>query len=148
MDRETRFLIVSKLTMNRGIDDTTSPFKEVAVNAHGIIPEKVFTELLRHYNSGIAKNFLNAPRITNCGIIKAYPNNNRIERLNETLRERTKVTRGWKTGKTSIAEGQRIHYNFVKPHMGLEGKTPAENAGLDVKGWKKLLETAIKGREK
>jgi dissimilatory sulfite reductase (desulfoviridin) alpha/beta subunit len=67
----------------------------------------------------------------------------RVERLNGTLREITKVARGWKSGKTPIAEGQRIHYNFVKPHMALEGKTPAENAGLDVKGWKKLLETAI-----
>jgi hypothetical protein len=27
--------------------------------------------------------------------------------------------------------------------MALDGKTPAENAGLNVKGWKKLLETAI-----
>ena len=32
--------------------------------------------------------------------------------------------------------------------MGLEGKTPAEDAGLDVKGWKKLLETAVKRVEK
>jgi DNA gyrase/topoisomerase IV subunit A len=44
------------------------------------------------------------------------------------------------------AEGQRIHYNFVKPHTGLEGKTPAENAGLDVKGWKKLIEQAISSK--
>jgi hypothetical protein len=29
--------------------------------------------------------------------------------------------------------------------MGLEGKTPAEKAGIDVKGWKQLLETSIKG---
>jgi hypothetical protein len=63
--------------------------------------------------------------------MKAYANNNRIERLNGTLRERTKVTRGWKTGKTPIAEGQRIHYNFVKPHMGLNGETPAKKAGMD-----------------
>ncbi len=27
--------------------------------------------------------------------------------------------------------------------MGLEGKTPAENSGLDVKGWKELLENAV-----
>ena len=62
--------------------------------------------------------------------MKAYANNNRVERLNGTLRERTKVSRGWKSGKTPIAEGQRIHYNFVKPHMGLEGKTPSEASGI------------------
>lgn len=27
--------------------------------------------------------------------------------------------------------------------MALEGKTPAQAAGLDVKGWKKLLELAV-----
>lgn len=125
MDRETRYLIVSKLTLNRGIDDTITAFNEAAANAHGITPEKVFTDSLRHYNSGIAKNSPNAQRITNCGILKVYNNNNRVERLNGTLRERTKVTRGWKTGKTPITEGQRIHYNFVKPPMALDGKTPA-----------------------
>ncbi|HEX6253061.1 MAG TPA: DDE-type integrase/transposase/recombinase [Nitrososphaera sp.] len=146
MDRETRFLIVSKLTLNRGIDDTIAAFKEAAVNAHGITPEKVFTDSLRHYNSGIAKNFPDAERITNCGIMKAYANNNRVERLNGTLRERTKVSRGWKTGKTPIAEGQRIHYNFVKPHMGLDGKTPAEASGIGIEDsenkWMALLRNA------
>lgn len=147
MDRETHYLIVSKLTLNRGIDDTIAAFKEPAANAHGITPEKVFTDSLRHYNSGIAKNFPNAQRITNCGIMKAYTNNNRVERLNGTLRERTKVTRGWKTGKTPITEGQRIHYNFVKPHMALDGKTPAEASGIKIEGKNKWL-TVIQNASK
>jgi hypothetical protein len=29
------------------------------------------------------------------------------------------------------AEGQRIQYNFVKPHMALEGQTPVPAAALD-----------------
>jgi hypothetical protein len=120
---------VSKLTLNRGVDDTIAAFREAAKNAHGITPEKVFTDSLRHYNSGISKNFPNAERITNCGIMKAYPNNSRVERLNSTLIERTKVSTGWKNGKTPIAEGQRIHYNFVKPPLALDGKTRAEAAG-------------------
>jgi transposase-like protein len=148
MDRETRFLIVSKLTLNRGIDDTIAAFREAAVNAHGITPNKVFTDSLRHYNNGIAKNFPDAERITNCGIRKSYANNNRVERLNGTLRERTKVSRGWKSGKTPIAEGQRIHYNFVKPHQGLEGKTPAEASGIKIEEeknkWLNLIQNAIK----
>jgi hypothetical protein len=45
-------------------------FKEAAINAHGITPNKVYTDSLRHYNSGIAKNFPDAERITNCGIMK------------------------------------------------------------------------------
>jgi transposase-like protein len=148
MDRETRFLIVSKLTLNRGIDDTIAAFREAANNAHGITPNKVYTDSLRHYNNGIAKTFPDAERITNCGIMKAYANNNRVERLNGTLRERTKVSRGWKTGKTPIAEGQRIHYNFVKPHIGLEGKTPAEASGLKLEEGKNKWLTLIQNASK
>lgn len=57
-----------------------------------------------------------------------------------------KVQRGWKSGKTPIAEGQRIHYNFVKPHEALEGQTPAERAGVGVDGqdkWLSLLRAAL-----
>jgi putative transposase len=50
--------------------------------------------------------------------------------LNGTLRERVKVQRGLKSDKSAIAEGQLIYYNFVKPHQALDGKTPAEKAGL------------------
>src|SRR5688572_15501723 len=117
MDRETRFLIVSKLTTTRTAIDTTAAFEDAEQNAHGIKPDTVFTDSLRHYGSGM-KVFPDAKRIENCGIAKSE-NNNRIERLNGTLRERTKVQRGWKSAKTSIAEGQRIQYNFVKPHMAL-----------------------------
>jgi hypothetical protein len=68
------------------------------------------------------------------GVGKAHANNNRIERLNGTSRERIKVQRGWKSMKTTLAEGQRIHYNFVKPHEALEGQTPADAAGIGVQG--------------
>jgi transposase-like protein len=137
MDRETRFLIVSKLTATRTVFDTVAAFEDAEHNAHGIKPDVVHTDSLRHYNSGV-KVFPNAKRIENCGIAKRE-NNNRIERLNGTLRERVKVTRGWKSAKTPIAEGQRIHYNFVKPHMALGGKTPAQEAGLVLEGEDKWL---------
>jgi hypothetical protein len=63
-----------------------------------------------------------------------------MERLNGTIRERTKVVRAWKKHKTPLAEGQRIHYNFVKPHMALEGQTPALVGGIDIKGKNKWLD--------
>jgi hypothetical protein len=72
--------------------------------------------------------------------------NNRIERLHGTLRERVKVQREWKIMSTPIAEGQRIHYNFVKLHMALERQTPAQRAGINLTGrdkWMDLLEQAL-----
>ena len=35
--------------------------------------------------------------------------------------------------KSAIAEGQRIYYNFVKPHQALEGKTPQKKQELTLK---------------
>ncbi len=42
-----------------------------------------------------------------------------------------------------LLEGQKIHYNYLRPHQALNGKTPAEKAGIDLqlKGnkWKELI---------
>ncbi len=38
-------------------------------------------------------------------------------------------------------------YNYVRPHMGLNGKTPAEACGIDVKGinkWITLIQNSVK----
>jgi hypothetical protein len=70
--------------------------------------------------------------------------------LNGTLRERVKAQRGWKSPDSQIAEGQRINYNFVKPHETLEGQTPAERAGIGINAnnkWLQLLESAIEKNE-
>lgn len=50
-----------------------------------------------------------------------------------------KVQRGWKSYDSKIAEGQRLHYNFVRPHSALEGQTPAEMAGVGIEGENKML---------
>ena len=37
----------------------------------------------------------------------------------------------------------QIYHNFIKPHDGLAGKTPAEACGIEIKGedkWKILME--------
>lgn len=35
---------------------------------------------------------------------------------------------------TPILTGMQIFHNYIRPHMALEGKTPAEVAGIKVKG--------------
>jgi transposase-like protein len=146
MDRRTRFLLASKLSEDRDAIGAIAAFKEAIANAQGVAPENVFTDAHKSYRQGIkALEMAGTPKhIANCGVGKPHATNNRIERLNGTLRERVKVQRGWKSKKSALAEGQRIGYNFVKPHMALEGKTPAQAAGLKVKGWKQLLELAAK----
>ena len=47
----------------------------------------------------------------------------------------------------TIIDGFRIDYNFIRPHMSLNGKTPAEACGIAVKGknkWMTLIQNASK----
>ncbi len=45
---------------------------------------------------------------------------------------------------SAIAEGQRIHYNFVKPHQTLEGMTPSQRAYIPIENkWSELLKLAL-----
>jgi transposase-like protein len=151
MDRGTRFLLASRLSGRRDRDGAIRAFMEASKNAHESQPERIFTDSLRGYGDGIAFAFpQNKPEhIANSGIRKPHATNNRIERLNGTVRERVKVQRGWKTMETPLAEGQRIHYNFVKPHMALDGQTPAERAGVGVQGenkWLSLMKASLTTR--
>jgi putative transposase len=149
MDRKTRFLLASRLSGRRDRDGAIRAFMEASKNAGEGQPERIFTDALGGYAGAIEYAFpRNTPEhLAKAGIGKPHANNNRIERLNGTVRERTKVQRGWKTMKTPIAEGHRIQYNFVKPHMALNGQTPAEAAGIGIEGenkWLTLLRRANK----
>jgi hypothetical protein len=71
--------------------------------------------------------------------------NNKIERMNGEVRDREKVMRGVKRMDTPILKGAQIYHNFIKPHEGLQGRTPAEAAGIKVEGedrWKTLIQNA------
>ncbi len=59
--------------------------------------------------------------------------------------ETEKIVRGIKKEDTAIIDGYQIYHNYVKPHMSLDGKTPAEACGIDVKGnnkWITLIQNA------
>lgn len=58
-----------------------------------------------------------------------------VERLHGTIRERNKTMRGLDSENSAqtIVDGMRIYYNFIRPHMALNGKTPAQQAKLNLK---------------
>lgn len=44
----------------------------------------------------------------------------------------------------------QIHHNFIRPHMGLNGQTPAEAAGIRVEGenkWLTIIQNAAKSKQ-
>jgi len=73
-----------------------------------------------------------------------------VERLHGTIRERNKVMRGLEDEPTAqtIIDGFRIYYNFIRPHMALNGKTPAEkekvSPKLEQNKWLSLIKKSVK----
>jgi transposase InsO family protein len=71
-----------------------------------------------------------------------------MERFNGELRDREKVTRNLKKSDTPILVGMQIFHNYIRPHMALNGRTPAELAGIRVKGenkWITIIQNAGNG---
>ena len=74
-------------------------------------------------------------------------NNNRMERLNGEIRDREKVMRSLKKDDSPILTGYQLFHNYIRPHMALENKTPAEKAEITVKGtdkWMTIIQNATK----
>lgn len=53
--------------------------------------------------------------------------------------------RGLKKQDTPILTGYQIYHNYIRPHMALDGQTPADMAGIKIVGkdkWKTLIQQA------
>jgi transposase InsO family protein len=73
--------------------------------------------------------------------------NNKMERMNGEIRDRERCMRTLEKPDTPILAGMQIYHNYVRPHMALDGKTPAERAGINIKGdnvWLTLIQNARK----
>lgn len=78
--------------------------------------------------------------------IRAIHNQNVVERLHGTLKDRIKPTRGLKGENTvrTLLEGWVVHYNYVRKHQTLK-MTPAQASGLDIENdWHSLVKDATK----
>ena len=112
-------------------------------------PKYIVTDGLPSYHVAINKEFkTNIGETEHLGKvgITHHPNNNVVERLHGTVREREKTMRGLKVKDTPIVEGHRLYYNFIREHEALDGKTPSEEAGITIEGenkWLTLMKTAL-----
>ncbi len=76
--------------------------------------------------------------------------NNKMERMNGELRDRERVMRTLEKSDTPILAGMQIFHNYIRPHMALDGQTPSEKAGIQVKGkdkWLTLIQNASKAND-
>lgn len=149
MDERTRFQLASVVSTERRVRDARVVFQRAKKNCGGRKPKYIVTDGLRSYKRAVKKEFVTntdeTEHLYNVGI-QHHPNNNHIERLHGSIRDREKTMRGLKVDNTPIVEGHRLYYNFIKPHESLDGKTPSEIAGITVEGsnkWLTLMRNAI-----
>lgn len=68
-----------------------------------------------------------------------------MDEMTGEFRDREKVVRGLKKDDTPILKGIEIFHNYLRPHEGLEGKTPSEACGIKIEGnnkWITLIQNA------
>ena len=56
-------------------------------------------------------------------------------------------SQGIKRDDSVIFDGYQIYHNYIRPHMGLENKTPAELCGIEIKRdnkWRTLIQNSSK----
>ena len=144
MDTKTRFMVSSDFMYGRTLENMIKVMRKARIRT-GEQVKVVTTDGLMGYGSVLKKTFgLKSPnhyvssarsRIIH-NIVKANERgfNHKIERLHNSIRERTKIFRGFGSleGATAIMKGYEIFYNFIRKHQALN-KCPYELAIPELK---------------
>jgi transposase-like protein len=135
-------MIAQEIADSKYSHDARTLFR-TGVKVAGKKPMTLITDGLPAYHDAYKKEFwtLRNPRTEHVNTIRlrGNMNNNKMERFNGEVRDREKVMRGLKTTDTPIVSGYQIFHNYIRPHEGLEGKTPAEACGIKIEGENKWL---------
>jgi len=131
IDADTRFLLASHLSPNRGTREARALMEKATERANKT-PQVVMTDKLAAYLDGVELAFGADAKHRQGSPFDIETNTNLIERFQGSLKDRTKVLRGLKKPETArkFIEGWLIHYNYFRPHISLKGKTPAQKAGV------------------
>jgi transposase-like protein len=131
IDTKTRYLLASHLSTSRNQYDARLLMARAAKRA-GKRPKTVITDQLASYIEGVGWNFGDKTEHIASKKLTATPGTQLIERFHSTLKARTKVMRGLKSldSARDILQGWLVHYNYLRPHEALKGRTPAQKAEL------------------
>lgn len=134
MDKETRYVLAARLSRHRN-KAAAIKIMEKAMAAAEEPPKTVTTDGLEAYVEAVETVFPKSTKhIKGAGILSEV-NNNLAERLQGTVRSRTKTQRGLETELTGqdFVDGYVLDYNFFKKHEALQNRVPAEAAGVSKK---------------
>ena len=151
MDDDTRFWIAQQVSANKYKDDISQMLRD-GKKITGKKPKTFITDGARNFHQAYNKEFWTSLKETRTEHIqhihfKGDMNNNKMERINGEIRDREKVMRSLKNPDTPILAGYQIFHNYLRPHMGLDGKTPSEACGIKIEGdnkWITLIQNASK----
>ena len=142
IDTKTRFLLASHLSKTRTTKDAQK-LMELASKRAGKTPKVILTDKLRAYLDGIELTFGADTKHIQSKPFTVENSTNLIERFHGSLKDRTKVMRGLKDIKSAklITDGWLLHYNYLRPHESLSGKTPAQMAGVKYpyRNWRDIV---------
>ncbi|MEE9151794.1 MAG: DDE-type integrase/transposase/recombinase, partial [Thermoplasmata archaeon] len=138
IDTKTKYKISGRLTKKRTYKDGAKPLYYKLKHKCKGIPPKIISDKLGHYRKAFNKYFYRTTAKMVHGVpiaCKKYGlehNNNPAERDNARVKQRTKTMRGFGAHKTAEAflDMLDIHHNYIKPSMSLDGRYPAEEAGI------------------
>lgn len=151
MDDETRFWIAQEVADSKEKHDASTLFRK-GKEVTGTKPKVLITDGLQSYHDAYQKEFWETDRTKRTLHIRHIhlrgdKNNNKMERLNGEIRDREKVVRGLKKKDSPLLKGYQLYHNYVRPHMALDGDTPADRAGIEIQGdnkWITLIQNASK----
>jgi transposase-like protein len=154
MDDQTRFWIAQEVADTKYTADITPLFRHGKQIA-GKRPKILITDGAKNFHEAFnialrTKTVADRPEHIQDIRFDGKVHNNKMERMNGEIRDREKVTRNLKKMDTPILKGEQIFHNYIRPHMALEGKTPAEAAGIQIKGkdkWLTLIQNASSANE-
>jgi len=150
IDEQTKFLVAGHLSGSRTTEDAIQLF-EKSVRVAKRKPTSIYCDGLPAYVDGYNKVFRTLKKegrpelIRRVGIRNVH-NQNAVERLHGTLKDRLKPTRGLKGEETvrTLLEGWVVHYNYVRKHQTIK-MTPAQASGINMRNdWHLLVKEATK----
>jgi len=149
MDDQTRFWIAQEVADTKYSADIRPLFKQAKQVAHKN-PRTLITDGAPNFHEAFQDEYwtqklANRPEHIRDIRFDGTVHNNKMERMNGEIRDRERVMRTLERGDSPILSGIQIFHNYIRPHMALKGRTPAEVAGIKVEGdnkWITLIQNA------
>src|SRR5208283_2205901 len=153
MDEQTRFWIAQEVADTKYTADVR-PLFQLAKAVAGKTPKTLVSDGAANFHEAYNQEFRTLKLETRTEHIRHIRlagdyNNNKMERLNGEIRDREKVMRSLETKDSPILTGYQLFHNFIRPHKALDYRTPADAAGIQIKGrdkWLTIIQNAAESK--